>query len=267
MSGSPTTFWTGMIELGLVNIPITIGKATADPKRDSALTDVAEYADGSVEKILRNEHVASGRTDYIKRTAVKTEDGYRVFDSDEWNAIEEATKTPTLQVVDVQPASKLPLLYTTGTYYIRHNDKAKIEPYAMATLAATLMTERLALICKWGSSARQKLCIITAERGILVMRIVPFQVDVRKASDREREHMKKKVDVKHVEQMSELLYALQNPEGFDYSAYSDEGLAMRQKAVDRILSGEQLEQREEIQQPEPVDFEAMIEKAIAKVQA
>ena len=125
---SPRSMFSGSIELGLVNIPITIGKAF-EIQREGSLVEVASLPDGSIEPIIRNEHLESGETDWIKKKAVKMDDGWRIFDEAEYAAIEESTKTPTLKVLDVQPASKLPLLYSTGAYYVRHDPK----PSAVST--------------------------------------------------------------------------------------------------------------------------------------
>jgi non-homologous end joining protein Ku len=108
--------------------------------------------------------------------------------------------------------------------------------------------------------------VISAEAGVLILRTIPFLNEIRVASKQEREHFKSKVDQRTVDKMTELLREVQNKNGFQYAAYSDDGLKLRSAAVDRIVAGqkpEQLEQPED--QPEQVDVFAALEAALAGV--
>jgi non-homologous end joining protein Ku len=260
--------WSGPIELGLLNIPITIGKATGD-LADYGISQV-DVINGTAYRIDRSERNAkTGLPVENKQRAIEVEENHwRIIDSEEWASIENATKLPSLTVLDVVPLSRLPLMYSTGTYYVRHDDKAKVQPKAFKALMAALTKERAGLVCKWGNSARQKLVVINAERGIMILRTIPFLTDIRVASKRERAHFAAKVSNAEVEKMGELLNAIADPEGFQYDQYQDEGVALRSVAIKRILDGEEPEKIEppEQKQDDFNIFEA-IDAALAEVKA
>jgi non-homologous end joining protein Ku len=266
---SPRTMFSGSIKLGLLNIPITIGKATEDG-REHGLSQVCDHSDdGRIVRIDKSERceICGGRPQH-KAMAVKLPDSdeYRIFDTNELTAIEDATKSSVLKILDAQPLSKLPLLYSTGVYYVRHNVKSKTDAEAFATLAVTLSKNRMGLVCKWGNSAKEKLCVITSDRGVMMLRVIPFVDSIRPASSVEREHFSVKVNPKAMTKMDAFLHEISNPEGFAYANYSDQGLALRQAAVERVLAGEK-PNRPAPPKPEvePMDLDAMIEAAMADV--
>lgn len=269
---SPKTMFSGFLQLGLISIPITLGKA-AEVQRESSLIQICDHRDdednSEVIRIDRSERCShcQGRPSN-KKLAIEIDEGdFYVFDDNEMNEIEDATKLDSLIVTDVQPASKLPLMYSFGAYYLRHDTKAKIAPTAMATLVAAMMKTKLCLVCKLGNASRQKLCVISAESGLMVLRQVPFLDDVRIASDAERAHMRAPVNPNAVTKMGDLLHELQNVDGFEYASYNDEGLKLRTEAVDRILKGEKREQKkQENKTPEPVDIFALIDNEVNRLQ-
>ena len=262
---SPRSMFSGTIQIGLVNVPITLGKSWSD-ERETSLKQVCIC---HKQPIDRSERCSVDHTSPVSKLyAVQVEEGvWRPIDENEMAQIESDTTSKILDVIDVQPVSKLPLLYATGCYYCRHDKKAKMEPTAMATLVASLTKGNLGLVCKWGNASREKLCVITAEAGILILRVIPFLENVRVASTAEREHFRAKPDPKNVTKMTELLDAIQNPNGFQYAEHHDEGLRLRTEAVERIIAGKKSEPRPEPKMPEQTDIFAMIDAAIAEVRS
>lgn len=61
--------------------------------------------------------------------------------------------------------------------------------------------------------------------------------------------MKVNVADRTVERVADLLREISNREGFDYPAHQDDGLRLRQEAVDRVLAGERLEKIERKENP------------------
>jgi non-homologous end joining protein Ku len=262
---SPRSMWSGAIEIGMLNIPITIGKAFEQVKEKS-LTTVCYHGDAEgASTISRSERCEKcGGSPQNKRLAIETEDGYRLFDEAEVSHIEVSTKTPTLVIKDVQPLKTLPMLFSTGVYYVRHDEKSKVPPRALNRLIMALGKTEYALVCQWGNSSSQKLCVISAERGVLILRQIPYLNEIRIASKKERLHFAVPSDEAETDKMVELLGALRNPEGFKYESYKDHGLELRQAAVERILEGlpEDIPESES-ENDEPVDIMAALEMAIA----
>jgi non-homologous end joining protein Ku len=260
--------WSGSIELGLINIPITVGKAWSD-ERETSLITVCDHGDGHAYKINRSERCDQcGGAPTNKQAAIIMGDGdgvegYYVLDSNEYAEIENSTKTLTLEIKDAQPLSALPMIFTTGTYYIRHDDKAKVQPKALNRLVTALGKTGYGLVCQWGNSSSQKLCVIHAERGVLLLRVIPHLSEIRVPSKRERAHFSVPANEAEVEKMIELLNAIRKPK-FDYASYVDHGLELRQAAVERILAGEQMQTPDEPQPAEePSDMLAALEMALA----
>jgi non-homologous end joining protein Ku len=256
--------WSGSIELGLLNIPVTVGKAWAD-ERETSLTSVCDH-EGHAYRITRNERCEEcGGAPQNKKTAVITgDDHFYVLDEGELIAIENSTKTLTLEIKDAQPLNTLPLIFATGTYYIRHDDKSKVQPKALNRLVTALGKTNYGLICQWGNSSSQKLCVIHAERGVLLLRVIPHLSEIRVPSKRERMHFSVPPNEAEVGKMVELLDAIRNQNGFDYGSYVDHGLELRQAAVERILRGEQTEAPDEPEPvEEPTDVMAALEMALA----
>jgi non-homologous end joining protein Ku len=266
MGQSPKSMFTGTIELGLVNIPITLGKAVGD-EREGSLKQVCRCHQKPIDARWRCAVSHEYTTDTVAAVQVG-DDEWRLIDEAEMQQIEEATKSKILTVLDVQPTSKLPLMYAYGTYYVRHDAKSKMRPDAMATLVASMTKNHYGLVTKWGNSAKEKLCFITAESGVLVLRLIPFWENIRVASSAEREHFKGKVQPKNVEKMDELLNAFRNPDGFKYAEYADAAIQLRQNAIERILSGEE---PKPLPAPpkldEPLEIEKMIDLAIAEARS
>jgi non-homologous end joining protein Ku len=259
--------FSGSISLGLVNVPITIAKAWGD-EREGSLKQVCSCHKKPIDASWRCSVSMERCTDTVSAVQI-SDDEWRVISTDEMGKIEDATNSKVLEVLDVQPLARLPLLYATGCYFIRHDDKAKMRPEAMATLVASMTKAKVGLVVKWGNSTREKLCVIAAERGVLTLRVIPFWSGVRVPSKKERAHFSVKLKPRNVAKMDELLGALSNPEGFQYAEYQDEGLALRQAAVERILDGEEPVQRkapEKIEE-EDIDIFEMIDRAVAEVKA
>jgi non-homologous end joining protein Ku len=264
---SPRSMFSGAIQLGLVNIPITIGKSWGDEREQSLIVICDHSAEaGQIIRIDRSEFCE--RCDgppTNKRLAVQTgESEYKVLDDDQVADIEAATSSKILDVLDVQPLDKLPIMYSIGTYYIRHDSKSKMAPTALATLITSMAKNKVGLVVKWGNSTREKLCLLTVESGVLILRVIPFLDSIRVPSAKEREHFKVKVEKKNVAKMDELLDAIRNPNGFQYSEYRDEGLHLRQQAVERILKGEKPKRKAPPKVEPQIDIFEMIDNAVAE---
>ena len=237
--------WSGTISLGLVSIPVTIGKAWSD-EREASLRDIC--ADHKV-PIDRTERCGAGITtcSMSKVKGVQMPDGsWRAFNMTEYAAIEDATKSDTLEILNVQKEWNLPLDFGTGTYYVRFNEKAKgNSPDAFAHLIATLNQRDEGCVVKWCRSARQKLAILRADgNGHLLLTTIPFVTELREAGRLESAHQHVEIQSEIVEQMGALMDALATDE-FDHAAYTDEGMKLRTDAVDKILGGEKLQEKDE----------------------
>lgn len=252
---SPRSSWSGSITLDLLTIPITLGKATKDVRETSLVT----LCDKHKAPINRAERcsIDEDDCDLIKVKGVDMGDGtYRAFNENEYASIEDATKDDRLEILDAQPLDQLPLPFGKGTYYVRAKKDDRAAASGLAALTLGLATNGMGAVVKLCKSAKQDFAILHAYKGMMLLTIVPFVDGLVLPGDQERAHMKTEISDKTVERVAELLKEIQNPEGFDYTAYADDGLRMRQHAVDRVLAGK-LDEQEAPKQEAPQALEIM----------
>lgn len=251
MAPSPRSMWSGVVSLGLLNVPITIAKATSDTREESFKTLCADH----LRPLDRTERCGAGdkNCSLAKVKGIDKGDGnYHVLTESELQAIEDSSKSDTLTVLDVQPIFALPMEWATGNYYVRHNASVKGTAMNFALLVAALREKDVALVVKWGNASRERLCVIHVPNGgdVLMLTMIPFRSDCRNAGDAELAHKELSVDPKLVEMAGELLMATQQPKGFLWEAYKDAGLAARQKTAKAVLDGEKPQEKPQKPQPE-----------------
>ena len=248
---SPRSMWSGTISLGLLTIPVTIGKSWSD-EREQNLRDLCAVHGVPVDRTERCSGDDKCGLTNGKQKGVQLDSGkWRKLNENEYAKIEESTKSETLEILDVQPVYETPIAYGTGTYYVRFDAKAKgHSPDAFAHLVATLEKGDKAAIVKWCKSARQKLAILhTTGDGILLLTTVPFASELREPGKMEKSHTEVAIVDEVVEQFDALMDAVASTE-FDHDFYSDEGLRLRSEAVEKILGGEKLQDKDEGKQQE-----------------
>ena len=260
---SPKSMWSGSISLGLLNLPVTIGKSWSDERAKELVTLCEDHEI----PIDRTERCGKGEKDCTlnKVRGVKTsEDTYKVLKPAEYEAIEAATKDDSLRIIDVQKISDLPLDYATGSYYIRHDTKAKgVTAKALATLAMALYNSDLGIVVKWCKSARQQLAVIrTSQDGrTLLLTTLPFASEWREPGQAEA-LPSAEVDPAEVRMMRDLLKAHGQQE-FGYDKLTDVGFELRQQAIEKLLDGQKLDEKPEPkEQNQAVDLMAAMKASI-----
>jgi DNA end-binding protein Ku len=257
---SPRSFWTGSLRLGLMNIPVSLGKGS-NTTREKALTTVCAVHGTPPDRSERCDEC--GGPPASKQKAVQLGDGtYRKFSENEIIAIESASENEALDVLDVQPVNQIPLHYAIGTYFVRPKDRAATQAFKI--LFEALERNNLALITKLCTKSGQKLCVIHPVQGVLMLQQIPMWVDLREPGEAELAHEHVEADDKAIDMAVQLLEAVRNPDGFEWEGYSDEGLRLRQEAVDRVLEGHTEPVPEA--QPEPVaDIMDQLAESISKI--
>lgn len=254
---SPKTTWKGAIRLGLLNVPITIGKATG------------EVRERGIKELCADHHVPVDRSERCpkdgcsldsKVRGVEAPDGtWRVLNGTEYVGIEDSTKRDTLDIEDVQPVEVLPVEYATASYYVRPDDKAPGALGVFAHLAEALDLSGYGLVVKWCSSVTQKLCVIQMVEGVMFMRHIPHANEKREAGQKETTYQEITTDEETVEMLVELLKTKQNPEGFQHESFEDEGAKLRAEAIERLLGGEKIEPKPEaVEKQEVPDIMQML---------
>jgi non-homologous end joining protein Ku len=265
---SPRTMWSGVMQIGMVSAPVTVGRAWSDERETSLLTLCAEHH----VPIDRTERCGAGEQNcsMTKVRGVATQSGgYKALDADEFAAIEESTKDDSLTIYDVQPLTDLPMEFSTGTYYVRADTKAKGKTEEIfATFALALAGTGMGLVTKWCRSAKQRLCVISAYEGMLILRTLPMENELRLPGKMERAHFSAQVPDAQVQALTQLFALTRSEDGFVHEAYRDHGLEMRQAAVEKILDGEVPQKQQKAPEKAPAtDLMAMMQASIDAAKA
>lgn len=260
---SPRTTWSGLIKIGLFNAPVTIAKAT-DEKRERSIKDVCAKHKCLLDRSERCSKDNDCDLDEKSKGVEMPNGEIRIFNANEFTAIEDATKSEYLEVLDVQPVLDLPLHLSLGAYYVRADAKTKGADNPVSLLEYALRTQDYALIVKWGNATRERLAVIHSnDEEILVLNVIPFLDEIRQPGDQEIAHMSLEVDPQEGNMMIELLRSMSNENGFEHESYEDEGFKRRSEAVDKILGGEKLTEEVPEEPVGPSDTMAMLEASMA----
>jgi non-homologous end joining protein Ku len=250
--------WSGSITLGILNVPITIGKAWED-ERERSMRDVCVCHGLPIEKHERcaktKERPPMGKTKGVEMANGK----WRKLSVVEVSRIEDATKSDSLEILDVQPEHEYPLEYSIGTYYIRPAPKADMRSFQL--LVHGLTENNRGALVKWCRSTTQKLAVLRVWNGILMLSVIPFRSAWREPGEQERRHYETEVDPKMYEVMSTLLDATSNPNGFEWDQYADDGLAIRAEAVAKVMKGQRFDETPRERQSLP-DLMAALETSV-----
>jgi len=236
MASTTRSSWSGTVALDLLNIPVTLAKATREEREGSIKTICACHhlpIDGS-------ERCATTMTkgpEKLKGIAMPN-GTFRPISADQWAAVEDGTKDDALEVLDAQPLSEFPLAFSTGTYYVRAEKGNRAAAGALGALVAGLGKARMGCVVKLCKASKQDLAVLWSYQGFAVLSMIPFTSQFIRPGDAERAHMKVDVSDAMVERVVDLLKANQNSEGFQWAALEDTGLALRQTLVDRALADE-----------------------------
>jgi DNA end-binding protein Ku len=260
--------WSGTITIGLLNVPVTIGKAWAD-EREKGLRD---FCATHKIPVTRNERCesCSGAPEGGKVKGVEGAEGKLHFlNENEMAGIEDSTKSPTLNVLDVQPLDDLPMEYVIGTYYLRADKKVPGSDQPFAILCDALAKTGFALVSKWCNASKQKLVFIHEHNGILCLRHLPMANEIRLPGEQETRHQQIAVADSHVDMAVKLLKATKGRKKFNHAAYEDEGLNLRREAVELLLNSDgedRPEQKNEQEKPAP-DIMAALSASLDAVKA
>lgn len=239
---SPRSMWSGTISLGLLNVPVTIGKSYADERVES-LRDVCSCHGQPIDRTERCS--VTSQPPEGKAKGVQVGDEWRVIKDAEWASIEAATKSDTLLIEDVQPVYEYPIEYGKGTYYVRADKKAKGAGLAaFATFVEALRDPDRGAFVMWCRSAKQDPSVLhVTSDGMLLLTVLPTRSEWREPGDQEKAHIGMQTDPKMVEMMGQLFDTVAS-NGFVWGMHANKGVELRNAAVEKIVGGEQLQQKE-----------------------
>jgi Ku protein len=258
---SPRSSWTGTFVLGLLNVPVSLAPAVSE-EREKSLKELCNCH----KKPIDGSHRCSVTMEPPEGKVKGVEDAqgnWRVLSEADLDGIESATASKEITFEEAQSSKNLPIEYATKTYFVRAEKDNRAAAQGYKTLLQGLLKSKLALVAKWGSRNRERLIVVepSADKQMLLLRTLPMKHELRTPGDQELAHQNAEVPKQAIEMAANLIEQFQTPE-FLYESYTDEGLNLRQKAVDKILAGEAIEVPEEKQEDVP-DIMAQLEASMA----
>ena len=269
--------WSGSITLGLFNIPVSVGKAWGDSwQKNAGIRDICTCHKLPIDRSERCEKTGQDATGKEKGVEIKPGE-WKALTEAEVAHIEEQTASDSLEVLDYRKLWDLPMEYAIGAYYVRFKPakpKSTTGRDAFATFVAALERNDTGAVVKWCTSSSQRLCILHAEDGVLYMTQVPFEENLRKPGDSENAHKAEQIDAAAVQGFNDLMAALATEGDYDHSRFTDDGTALRTKAVEEFVAkygdGEQKldekkqEQRDEENERKVPDLMAQLQASMAQ---
>lgn len=234
MASNTRSSWSGTVALDLLNIPVTLAKATRE-EREGAIRSICACHHLPIDQSERCATTMTKGPEKLKGIAMPN-GSFQPIPADEWAATEDATKDDALEVLDAQPLSEFPLAFSTGTYYVRAEKGNRAAAGALGALVAGLAKARMGCAVKLCKSSKHDLAVLWSYQGFAVLSMVPFDSQFIRPGDAERAHMKVEIPDAMVEKVVDLLQAKRNSDGFDWASLENDGLTLRQALVDRALA-------------------------------
>lgn len=261
---SPRTMWSGTVKLGLTSFSISVGKSWAD-EREKNLRDVCSCHGEFIDRTERC--TVTNKAPDGKAKGVELESGkIQTLTAAEYAAIEDASASDELTVIDYQPVYELPLEFGTGTYYVRYNPpkkKSTVGLDVMATFCKALAQADSAAIVMWKRAGSHKLCALhVASTGELLLTQLPLASEFREAGEVERRHLAVQTDKAAVAMFQQLLTAIASEE-FDHERFENEAMKLRSEAVEKILAAEgEGDQKQDEKQESEEEREERLEQRV-----
>lgn len=231
---SPRSIWRGQIQVALVSINVTIGKATFEAQEERLKSLCTCHG----QPIERHERCAkTGERPEGKVKGVQLDSGrWKRLSRKQQEKIDEVTSSKTLELLCIDELSNFPLEFSESTYYVRPATNA--DKKAFRTFVYALWAKHLGMAVKWFHRNHDNLAVlrpIVVDNGpVLVMQVIPFIDEFRRPGDLESDFRSVDMNIAEVTAMEDLLASSVKP--FKWVDYRDEGLRVRSEITEDILA-------------------------------
>lgn len=236
------------LRMGLVTIPMQVcqGIETAN--------DVTFKQAGPAGESLRQAYLfpdgTECRKDDMSKGIFMSGEFYPVA-KDDIDAINEATKRPDLEVLEVIDAGQFwsEAHRINDLYYVQSPTKNG-NPNAFRLFVDALERTEQAIVTKWTARSRQKLLVLWARDGLLYGSGLAFEGDVREPDENTRAHLAGAYSEQEAEMAEQLLGMYYKEKPTALSMEVDEAIPMKHKLVDDALAGRGVEVPTTPEQPQ-----------------
>ncbi|CAN5164501.1 Ku protein [soil metagenome] len=169
--------WTGSIGFGLVNIPIKLYSAVEESSLDLDMLDKKDHANIKFKRV--NEHTGKEVAWENIVRGYLLNDKYVILDDDDFKKAS-PEKSDHIEIVQFINEKEVDSTYFEAPYYL--------EPQKAGTRAYALLQEALLKSGKAGLGtfvmrSKEHVCLIKANKNILVLNRIRFAEEIRKTDD------------------------------------------------------------------------------------
>lgn len=169
--------WTGSIGFGLVNIPIKLYSAVEESSLDLDMLDKKDHANIKFKRV--NEHTGKEVAWENIVRGYLLNDKYVILDDDDFKKAS-PEKSDHIEIVQFIDEKEVDSTYFEAPYYL--------EPQKAGTRAYALLQEALLKSGKAGLGtfvmrSKEHVCLIKANKNILVLNRIRFAEEIRKTDD------------------------------------------------------------------------------------
>jgi DNA end-binding protein Ku len=173
------TIWTGSVSFGLVNIPVGMYSAT-----EEHTVRFHQFEAGTSDRVrnLRVNEKSGKEVDYAN--IVKGYDlggGESVIVTKEELAAASPERSSTIEISDFVELSDINPIFYRSTYYLAPKGEASVKPYRL--LLEAMAKTNMAGISLFVMRNKEYLCVVRADRDILVLETLYFADEIRDPID------------------------------------------------------------------------------------
>jgi DNA end-binding protein Ku len=238
-----------MLEIGALIVPVKLEKISV--RTDVRLDRATEHGN-KIKRIemdsVTGEEVLDGSIKQGVFENPKEGTGFREIPAEALEAIKEQTTLDTFEIEHFVPVKDLPTERFSDTYYLA--PQKGVNPKPLKLLHQALKRTKKAGVFKLTLTSRQYLAALYAHNGALIVNLMHFAGDFKKA-DRAGEALASvEVDPKQVALACDLIEAMSSDADV-IDTFEDDLVPLKQSLVDAALAGKTLRKEKGKKAPEP----------------
>ena len=172
------TIWTGSVSFGLVNIPVGMYSAT-----EEHTVRFHQYEAGTGDRVrnLRVNERSGKEVDYADIVKGYDLGSESVIVTKEELAAASPERSSTIEISDFVELSEINPIFYRSTYYLAPKGEAAVKPYRL--LLQAMAKTNMAGISMFVMRNKEYLCVVRADRDILVLETLYFADEIRSPVD------------------------------------------------------------------------------------
>jgi DNA end-binding protein Ku len=238
-----------MLEIGALIVPVKLEKISV---RTDVKLDRASESGNKIKRVELDSVTGEECLDYKQGVFENPREGtgFREIPAEALEAIKEQTTLDTFQIEHFVPVKDLPTERFSDTYYLA--PQTGVNPKPLKLLHEALKRTKKAGVFKLTLTSRQYLAALYAHNGALIVNLMHFAGDFKKAERAGEKLVGVEVDPKQVALASDLIEAM-SADADVIDSFEDDLVPLKQSLVDAALAGKTLRREKGKKAPEPQD--------------